>query len=484
MISHFVSSSVQYLYSLENLIVEQPHFAEPKVLTALAQAEVCDDAHAKFVATIQLAKIAWHLTEYEKGIHYCSRAEQLLLPEFETKHLAELYDLYAQQYWGLECIRSAHNFWNKAMEKALLNDQLSYQIDALIGIGNSWRVGEKTDYSYSALSLAMVLSEQYELPILAGKSAILLAMSLSNLKQYPLMLEIINKAPVYLKDHYDLAWYVQIEDLKSIAYLHLNRLDDAEESIEKASELVLKNGKKWMHSHVLLNCAVIKAALGKVDQAYDKLKAAELISLKYQQDELLAKIYYQLFELSSVVKKSEDAYIFYRKYRHFEINLLQRRSVALGKDECLLSQPLLDHATQQLIERLENGRLSSTGKVFAAYRDPSLWLYECQRLTHPEEYYVFVIQLNTREEVTHLLPLLQSLCQSSELISRTTSNQIIMLNSLAPQQIILMENSLNVLIEAFPWWRVSMEEIIVKKVLGCSVKEYLGSHTLLEDRLL
>lgn len=480
MISYFVSSSVQYLHSLENLIVEQPHLAEPKILTALAQAEVRDDAHAKFIATLQLARIAWHLTEFEKGVHYCSRAEKLLLPEFETQHLAELYDLYAQQYWGLECFRSAHNFWNRAMEKALVNGQHFYQIEALIGIGNSWRESEQSDYSYSALSLAMVLAEKYELPILAGKSAILLAMSLSNLKQYSLMLEVINKAQIYLENYSDLAWDVQINDLKGIALLHLGHLSLAEDSIEKARILVFENDKKWMRSHVLLSSALIKIALGKVEQAYDVLKVAELISLDYQQDDLLAKIYHQLFELSCALGESEKAYNFYKKYRHFDINLLQRRSGALGLDECLLSQRLLDHKAHQLIDRLESGVLSPTDKVFAAYREPSMWLYECQRLSNPEQYYVFIIQLSTRQEVTHLLPLLQSLCQSSELISRTSSNQIIMLHCLEPQQRILMENSLNLLLEAFPWWRVSDKESVVRNVFGCHVKEYIESEILLE----
>ncbi len=187
------------LADVETLIVENPQQAEPKVLRIFARAQKLNDAQAQLVSTMLLARIAWHLNQYEKGIKLCEHVEQLLLPEFESQYLSELYHIYALQYWGLDRFRSAHNFWNMAMEKSLVHNQLHLQIESLIGVGNVWRVNKELDLSYSALSLALTLAEQYELNVLAGKSAILLSWVLNSLKQHPLMLEVLNKAEYFLQ---------------------------------------------------------------------------------------------------------------------------------------------------------------------------------------------------------------------------------------------------------------------------------------------
>lgn len=383
-------SSVSNQQPLETLIMEEPFMAEALALSQLAQAEVKGDEAAQFIATLQLAKVAWHLTEYEKGIHYCVRAEKLILPEFESQHLAALYCLYAQQYLGLGYFRSAHRFWHKAMTIALLNGQVTYQIEALLGIGNTWHDNQQDDLAYSALSLALTLSEQKKENTLAGRSAILLANNLFRLKQYTLMLEMTNKAAAFLSGHVDLAWQAEIDELKSTAYAHLDRLDEAASYADRSYSRQVENGKRWMLSKALLNVAIIKIACGKMDRARDKLKLAESIALEYQQNEVLTRIYLHLFELSKAAGNIQRALIFYKKYRRFDICLLKHRSLSCGLDQCLLTQAVLDNKALHLIRRLESGMQEGKEDISPLFRDDKVWLYECARLQVSSHHAVFV----------------------------------------------------------------------------------------------
>lgn len=237
------------LADVETLIVENPQQAEPKVLRIFERAQILYDNQALLVATMQLARIAWHLNQYEKGIKLCKRAEQLLLPEFESQYLSELYHVYAQQYWGLERFRSALHFWNLAMEKSLVHNQLNLQIESLIGVANVWKMNEELDLSYSALSLAMTLAEQYDFNVLAGKSAILLSWVLSDLKQYSLMLEILNKAEDFLEGYADSTWSTEIKDLKSISLTSLGRFTEAEKVAQSVDNKRVANRGPWVETH-------------------------------------------------------------------------------------------------------------------------------------------------------------------------------------------------------------------------------------------
>lgn len=452
------------LVDVDTLIVENPHQAEPKVLRIFARAQVLNDSRAQLVATMQLARIAWHLNQYEKGIKLCARVEQLLLPEFESQYLSELYHIYAQQYWGLERFRSALHFWNLAMEKSLVHNQLNLQIESLIGVASVWKMNKELDLSYSALSLAMTLAEQYDYHVLAGKSAILLSWVLSELKQYALMLEILYRADGFLVGHPDSTWLAEIKDLKRIALANLGRFDDAEKISQDKDEQLIENRGHWVEAYTPISKAIVAIQLSKPNRARKYLDEAEVVALRFNQLELLSELYWLRFELESEQQVAESKLFFYKKYRKYSVKLLRSRSIALGKDRCDLAFDILNYKAELLIGRLEAGAFNASEGGFPAFREASIWLYACQRALQEDNRVVFILELKSEKELIAILPIVHALCQPHELITRFKKNRLAMLLQLETDKQRSMLESLKAMLHAYPWWRMgkSIPELTVK----------------------
>ncbi len=453
MVIDLQSDIVLVLLNLENLIVEKPQQAEKKILEACSKAEKLGDGCAQLLATMQLARISWHLMQYKKGLRLCERAEQLLLPEFEAQYLAELYHIYALQYWGLARFRSAHNFWNMAMEKSLVHNQMSIQIESLIGVANIWSINQESELSYSALSLAMTLAEQFELNFLAGKSAILLASALCSLEQYSLMLEVLDKAAFFLQGCHDLAWHAQIQELKGQALLNLGRLSEAELAAYEASSIASSGRKNWLETSAPICAAQVAVEQLRFDKARQLLDTAESTALRFNQFELLAKLYRLRFELEEHLLQSECALRYYKKYRKYEVKFLQGQSIALGKDKCNLTVEVLNNKARHLIERLEAEAFDASESGFAAFREPSIWLYSCERASYQKNFHVFVFELNNDKDLIDFFPFAHTLCRRHEVITRFKNSCLAILFQLEDGQQSKMCDSLTAMLAAFPWWR-------------------------------
>ncbi|MCP4321434.1 MAG: hypothetical protein GY951_00855 [Psychromonas sp.] len=482
MVTNNNSPLIKALVDVETLIVEKPQQAEPKVLRIFSQAQQLADAQAQLVATMLLARIAWHLNQYEKGIKLCGRVEQLLRPEFESQYLSELYHIYAQQYWGLERFRSAHHFWNLAMEKSLVHNQLNLQIESLIGVGNVWRVNKTLELSYSALSLAMTLAEQYDLNILAGKSAILLAWVLNSLKQHALMLEVLAKADVFLQDHPDLTWHAEIKDAKSVALANMGRFSEAELITKKMDQTSIETRGRLVEVHAPISKAMVAVQLKKIDLARKYLDEAEHVALRFNQIELLSELYRLRFELESEQKEAKSMLFYYKRYRKYSVKLLRSRSIALGKDNCDLSIDILNYKAELLIGRLEAGAFNANEGGFPAFREASIWLYACHRAQFEKNSAVFILEFTSEKELIAILPIVHALCQSQELITRFKNNRLALLFQLEAVQKNKMLDSLKAMLVAYPWWRVTPKspELLVKYFSVC---EFLDNKESYLDKI-
>ncbi|POB65780.1 hypothetical protein CRN59_34710, partial [Vibrio vulnificus] len=62
--------------------------------------------------------------------------------------LPQILHLYALQYWGQAKYYSAQQYWINALEQSALIDETEIQIEALIGLGNVWRI--TNDYKLAA----------------------------------------------------------------------------------------------------------------------------------------------------------------------------------------------------------------------------------------------------------------------------------------------------------------------------------------------
>lgn len=482
MVTEQMSPLASALASIETLIIENPKQAESKVLQVFSRALALKDSRAQLIATMQLARIAWHLNQFEKGIKLCERVEELLLPEFESQYLSELYHIYAQQYWGLERFRSAHHFWNMAMEKSLVHNQLNFQIEALIGVGDIWRISKEPDLSYSALSLAMTLAEQYDLNILAGKSAILLGWVLNSLKQHGLMLEVLKKAELFLQGYSDLTWHAEIQDAKSIALANLGLFTEAEEITDEMGKASTEIIGRLVEAHVPISKATVAIKLKKYDVARSYLDDAEKVALRFNQLELLSELYWLRFELEQDQKIPEAMLFYYKKYRVFSVKLLRSRSIALGKDRCDLTVDILNYKAELLIGRLEAGAFNASEGGFPAFREASIWLYACQRAQAERDHVVFILDLNSEKELIAILPIVHGLCLPHDLMTRFKGNRLALLLQLEDRNRDKMLISLEKMLESYPWWRIGKVDVL-PTVNYFSVSDFLSDSETYLDKL-
>ena len=449
------SPLVKSLQDIEPDLIELSLQTVEKVQYIFAQAKVKQDLHAHFLALMYLARIAWHQTQFENGLALCKQAKELITPEFEDHYLAELYHIFAQQYWGLERFRSAHKLWNLSLEKALVFKQYRIQIECLIGIGNSWRVNKNLHYSYSALSFSMMLAEQLGFKVLAGKSAILLAWVLLDLNKYSLMLTVLKRATNTLKDDSDTVWKAEIESLKSIAFLRLGKIEKAQLIADSAHAIAIESKAPWVQTQILLICAEVAISKNQHSLARKHLDSAEFNALAFNQIELLSELYLSRFKLEEQSEHLKEALFYFKKYSKYLSILLRSRSIAFGKDSPIHKQLALNYKTELLIDLVEGTFFSKIKSKHSALKDPIVWLQYCTLAQENNTERIFLLTIEDPKKIEPILSLISSLCLKNEVIC-LFDNQVAILLQTPQEQSDKISQTFTKLLADYPWWRLDL----------------------------
>lgn len=244
-------------------------------------------------ALIVMSHACWCSMDYRHGLKLVKDAYNLQIQLDTDDHLPEILHLFALQYWGQAKYYSAQQYWINALEQSALVDDIEVQIEALIGLGNVWRITNEHKLAASTHELAVKVANNVRIAWLEGKARILLAWDYYLLNNFVEMLTVLDGATEVLRDHEDSTWHAEIWDFKGLALLGLERLDAAEEATQKAHQLAIEQDLTWMKAHSFISRARLELLRKNTESASELLQSAEQSALAFDNGELLSQICFQ-----------------------------------------------------------------------------------------------------------------------------------------------------------------------------------------------
>ncbi|MCE0557271.1 MULTISPECIES: hypothetical protein [unclassified Motilimonas] len=444
---------------IDSLISESPKDALARVVSLVEDMRQTRDDQGYVAVLLKMAEVYWHTMDYQAGLRVCSRVESLLTPELEFQFLTQLQHRIATLNWGLARYRSAQHYWNQALEKSILHNEFELQLEALIGLGNVWRITGNLAQSESALQFALDASILRDYKWIAGKSSILLAWSLFLQKKYVEMLPILARCNEFLADCPDQTWHAEIHDFRGLALLYSGHPEEAGSEIKQALQIATENNLAWMSAHASVSSARVAKKQGQLSQANDYLEAAERLAQGFDQGELLSQICLERTEICRRLGQDKEALQHYRDYRRYDLNLIREQSLSKGSDEFLSSRGQLDLRSKQLIKRMNVGDFVSQIQHYPQMRQRGAWLFSCRTRLDEPDLVVFEIEFASEQQCDHAVPLLHSLLQETDrgVIWGMQSIALLMAANLSERESLRLH--IEQLLVAYPWWRTVKAEV-------------------------
>lgn len=417
--------------SIDDLLKNTSELLEKHTLQAqqqakeiLLQSELIRYHLGTIKASILLSRTHWHLMEYDAGLKAIKSAHKLLQNQESDDLLPEVLHVYALQYWGKARYFSAQQYWINALEQASLTGNIHIELEALIGLGNIWRITDELELAKNTHKLAADRANKLAIYSLAGKASILLAWDKYLLADYLGMLSTLDVADAMLTHWHDPTWQAEIYDFRGVAYLGLNRLDEAEAFSQKAYDIALAHDQTWMKAH----SAISQARVAQMKQ--DFAKATALLSLAksaaqaFDKGELLSQISLLQSKIAEQVEDYEQALIHYKQFRAYEISILQEQNSALGRDKTNNSKKRLDMRAIKLINLIRSQLETSTSNNLPYLVPETAW-WEClltnKSQIHNNNYHVLLIQHPEHDFLERMITLCHSICVQGDQITKLDS---------------------------------------------------------------
>ncbi|WP_087023979.1 hypothetical protein [Thaumasiovibrio subtropicus] len=396
---------------------------------SLRLCEACEQIHYIFglVEAHSLTSLAyWHLMDYIEGIKAVRQAAKYATQLDTDEKNAMISHLFALHYWGQAKYYTAQSYWIDSLEHATLNSQAEYEIEALIGLGNVWRITNSYDSAEETHQIALELSENKGIHWLAGKAAILLAWDRYLLHDYKGMLDTLSTAKRMLKAFPSPTWHAEISDFHALAYLGLNRLDEAAVASQEAIKIATENDLTWMVAHSSITHARIAFTNQEHALAKNLLESALHAAQYFDRGDLLSQICQLLSENAERAKDYKTALQYFREFRRYSADLLQDQSQNQGKDKAQASRRALNHRANKNIRRLTTSIENARTSTFKHYREQRDWLSVADKLFKSDsgdDYVILLIHASLKEQLSTLMGIAHSVCHENESITvldRTT----------------------------------------------------------------
>ncbi|MCZ4292795.1 tetratricopeptide repeat protein [Vibrio sinaloensis] len=416
---------------------------------------------------IIMSRCAWCTMEYRKGLKYIKDAHSKLNALDTDDLLPEILHIHALHYWGEAKYYSAQQFWINALEQSALVDETEIQLEALIGLGNVWRITHEYQLAKSTHELAVKVANNSRIGWLEGKARILLAWDLYLLNNYVEMLSVLDGAMEVLKDHHDKTWQAEVWDFRGLALLGLERVEDAEQATSKAHELALRHDLIWMKAHSFISRARVELLRKRPEKAAELLIQAEQSAISFDNGELLSQI---CFQQSRVAEESGDyktALEAFQKYRKHSIAMLREQTARVSNDKARASKRQLEQRARKLINRIRGQHEFDPDKQLSQMVSETYWweqlvLFktELKRSNHA----VITIQhydsncLDVCAELTH------SICNKQDLLARLSSERLGLLLADKGEEALNVFHILAKMIEIYPWHRRGLNQDLPKVV--------------------
>ncbi len=380
----------------------------------------CEQIHymSGMVEACTLSSLAyWHMMNYVEGIKMVRQAAKFSVQLDTDEKNASISHLFALHYWGQAKYYTAQSYWIDALEHATLNSQSEYEVEALIGLGNVWRITKSYDSAKQTHQLALELSETRGIQWLTGKAAILLSWDRYLLHDYESMLDSLAIANRMLTNYPSPTWQAEIQDFKALAYLGLNRLSEAAKCSQEAVAIATENQLTWMVAHSSITQARIAFTNHDHRLAKQLLESALEAAHHFDRGDLLSQICQLLSENAEQAMDHKTALHYFREHRRYATDCLQDQSQAQGKDKAKASRRALNHRANKNIRRLTTSIETARTSTLKHYREQRDWLSIADRIfKHPngQQSVILLIHVEFKEHLSTLIGISHSVCKSDD----------------------------------------------------------------------
>ncbi|NOI14368.1 hypothetical protein [Vibrio hepatarius] len=403
-----------------------------------------------------MSRCAWNTMEYRKGLKYIKEAYSKLSSLDTDDFLPEILHVHALHYWGQAKYFSAQQYWINTLEQSALVDEVEFQVEALIGLGNIWRITNDYELAKSTHELAMIVANHTRINWLEGKARILLAWDMYLLENYVEMLSVLDGAIEVLKDHPDSTWQAEIWDFRGLALLGLERIEDAEQATNKAHSLAVKHNLVWMKAHSYISRARLELLRKNPQMASELLKSAEQSAASFDNGELLSQICFQQSLVAEEHGDHQTALEAFKKYRKHSINMLREQTAKFNNDKARASKRQLEQRARKIINLIRRQHEFDPDKhlsnmVSEIYWWEQLVLFKTE-LKH-SNHSVITIRHDEAEYIDICTELAHSLCSKQDILTRLSKEHLGLLLSDKGESAANVANVLRKMIEIYPWQR-------------------------------
>ncbi|EEX94389.1 hypothetical protein VIOR3934_19580 [Vibrio orientalis CIP 102891 = ATCC 33934] len=439
--------------------------SEPEKVWAIA--EQCAARSAQILypegeiqSLIIMSRCAWCSMDYRKGLKYIKEAHSKLSALDTDDLLPEILHIHALHYWGQAKYYSAQQYWINALEQSALVDEVEVQLEALIGLGNVWRITHEYQLAKSTHELAVKVANNARIQWLEGKARILLAWDHYLLNNFVEMLSVLDGATEALKNHHDNTWLAEVWDFRGLALLGLERIEDAEEATNKAHELAIQHNLVWMKTHSFISRARVELLRKRPNEAADLLIQAEQSAVAFDNGELLSQICFQQSRVAEESGNFKLALEAFQKYRKHSTTMLREQTARVSNDKARASKRQLEQRARKLINRIRgqhefDPEKQMTQMVSETYWWEQLILFktELKRSNHS----VIIIQHSDSRYLDVCAELAHSICNKQDMLSRISSDRLGLLLADKGEAALSVFQVLAKMIEIYPWQRKGLE---------------------------
>ncbi|MFM2587928.1 hypothetical protein [Vibrio sp. TBV020] len=414
-----------------------------------------------------MSRCAWCSMDYRKGLKYIKEAQTKLSALDTDDLLPEILHIHALHYWGQAKYYSAQQYWINALEQSALVDEVEIQLEALIGLGNVWRITHEYQLAKSTHELAVKVANNARIQWLEGKARILLAWDHYLLNNYVEMLSVLDGATEALKHHSDNTWQAEVWDFRGLALLGLERIEDAEEATNKAHELAVQHNLVWMKTHSFISRARVELLRKRPDAAAELLVQAEQSAVAFDNGELLSQICFQQSRVAEESGNFKLALEAFQKYRKHSTSMLREQTARVSNDKARASKRQLEQRARKLINRIRGQHEFDPEKQMSQMVSETYWweqliLFKTELkrsnhaviiIQHPESKY-----LDVCAELTH------SICNKKDMLSRISSDRLALLLADKGEAALSVFQVLAKMIEIYPWQRKGLKSSLPKVI--------------------
>ncbi|GEM76661.1 hypothetical protein VSA01S_27730 [Vibrio sagamiensis NBRC 104589] len=441
---------------LEGKIKSDPQYVFRKAKDCRNRAKQRSFIEGEISALIIMSHAYWCEMDYRQGLKFAEEALQLQNQQDTDELLPQILHLFALHHWGKAKYYTAQQYWIDALEKSALSDNTEIQIEALIGLGNVWRITNEYNLAASTHELAVKVANNSRLPWLEGKALILLAWDYYLLEKFLEMLTVLDSAEECLIAHNDCTWQAEILDFKGLALLGLKRLDTAEIVTKQAYKMAIEHDLVWMKAHSFITRARLELLRKNTTNAAKLLQMAEQSASTFDNGELLSQICFQQSLVAEEQGKYKLAYKAFQKHRQYAIKQLKEQTHRVNLDKTRASKRQLEQQARKLINHIRlqyeyNPKKQFTNVVSETYWWEQLILFKSK--LNGANYSVIMIHHSNPAFLDICTELIHSLTTSNDLIARLSGKKLAVLiaeKGLAAESLC---KTIGGMLKLYPWQR-------------------------------